>query len=116
MLVFEEEDGVVAAYGRAQKAVGVERVRGVDDPQARNVREDGVARLRVVDRAALQVAADGAADDDGALPLVTRTPAHQGQLVPDLVVGGPDVVEELYLDDGGYGPAAPPPSTPPDIL
>src|SRR2546423_8009993 len=100
VLVFEEEDGVVAAYRRAQQAVRVERVRGVDDTQARYVREERVARLRVVDRAALKIPADGAAYDDGALPLVPRTPAHQGQLVPDLMIRGPDVVEELYLDDG----------------
>src|SRR5205085_1025149 len=100
VLVFEEEHGVVAAYRRAQESVRVERVRGVDDSKARYVREESVARLRVVDRSALEVAADGAAYDDGARPLVRRAPAHQGELVSDLMIRGPDVVEELYLDDG----------------
>src|SRR3954463_14572776 len=100
MLVFEEEHGVFAAYGRAKKPVRVERVRGVDDAQARYVRKERVARLRVVDRAAFEIAADGAAYDDGARPVVRGAPAHERKLVSDLMIGGPDVVEELYLDDG----------------
>lgn len=64
------------------------------------MREERVARLRVIDRAAFEIAADGAANHDGRFPVVRGTPAHEGEFVSDLVIGRPDVVEELYLDDG----------------
>ena len=49
-LVFEKQNRIVAADGRAQQSVGVEGVRREDNAQARNVREDAFARLRVINR------------------------------------------------------------------
>src|SRR5207248_846062 len=57
------------------------------------------AGLRVVDGTALQVSAVGDADDGGGAERVVGAPAHRGELVAKLVIGGPDVVEELDLDD-----------------
>ena len=58
VLVLEEEHRVVAADRRAQQAGGVLRVRREHDADAGAVREDALAGLAVVRRAAAQVAAD----------------------------------------------------------
>ena len=55
-------------------------------------------RLRVVDGAAGEIAADGRANDGGRGPGAVRAPAHQGQFIANLVHGRPDVIEELNLD------------------
>src|SRR5438445_3504854 len=104
VLVLEEEDGVVAADGGAQQAVGVERRGRAHDPQPRHGGEDHGPRLRVVDRAALQVPAVRDAHDRGTRELVVGAPAQRGQLVADLVIRGPDIVEELGLDHGFQAP------------
>jgi hypothetical protein len=75
--VLEEEDGVVAADGGAQKAVGVEGVGGKDNAQAGSVGEDAFAGLGVVNGAAGKVAADGHADDGGAAPGSVGAPAKE---------------------------------------
>ena len=100
VLVLEEEHRVVAADRRPQEAVRVEGVRGHDDAQARDVRHEHGARLRVVDGAAADVAARRHADHDGRRERVAGAPAQVGELVVDLHVGRPDVVVELDLDDG----------------
>src|ERR1043165_7900962 len=100
MLVLKEEHGVVASDCGAQETVRVERRRRVHHAQARNVSEDGRATLRVIDRAAFQVASDRAANHERAFPVSTRAPAHQCKLVSNLVISWPDVVEELTLYDG----------------
>ena len=64
--MLEEEHRVVAADRRPQEAVRVERVRRHHDAQPRDVRHQHRARLRVVDRAAADVAADRHAHDDRA--------------------------------------------------
>src|SRR5215472_18610654 len=51
----------------------------------------------MIDRAALQVAADGHTNHQRALPFIARAPSEQCQFVANLVHGGPDVVEELDL-------------------
>ena len=63
-----------------------------------NAGEDRGARLRVVDRPALEVAAVRDAHDDRRRERVVGPPAHERQLVPELHVRRPDVVEELDLD------------------
>ena len=77
-LVFEKEDGVVAANGGAQKAVGVEGVGGKHNAEAGSVGEDTFAGLRVVNGAAGEVAADGHTDDGGRAPGPVSAPAQQG--------------------------------------
>src|SRR5688500_6625208 len=57
----------------------------------------------MVDRAA-DVSAVRGSDDDRSRERVVRPPAHGRQLVPDLHVRRPDVVEELDLDDGLEAP------------
>ena len=99
-LVLEKQDRIVAANGGAEESVGVERVGGEDDSQAGGVGEDALARLRVVDGAAGEVAADGYTNHRRRGPCAVGAPAHQGELVANLVHGRPDVVEELNLDDG----------------
>ena len=55
-------------------------------------------RLRVIDRAAGQIAADGHANHGRRSPCAVGAPAHQRQFIANLVHGRPDVVEELNLD------------------
>src|SRR5207247_1383599 len=50
--------------------------------------------------AALQIAPVGDAHHDRAREGVAGAPAQGGELVAQLMIGGPDVVEELNLDDG----------------
>ena len=96
--MLEEQHRVVAADRGAQQAGGVHRVRREHDADARAVGEDALARLRVVRRAAAQVAADGHADDHRARPVVARAIAQHRHLVAQLHHRRPDVVEELDLD------------------
>ena len=58
VLVLEEQHRVVAADRRPQQPGRVLRVRRKHDADARAVREDALARLAVVRRAAAEVAAD----------------------------------------------------------
>src|SRR5581483_1608504 len=82
-----------------EQAGGVERVGGHDDAEAGDVREQDFAALAVVDGAAVQVSADGHADDRGAGELAVAAPAHGGELVAELHHGGPNVIEELNFGD-----------------
>ena len=97
VLVLEEDHRVVAPDGRAQQAVGVKRRARADDAQAGAVREQRRAGLRVVDGAA-DVAAVRRAHHHRGREQVVGAPAHGRQLVAQLHVRGPDVVEELDLD------------------
>src|SRR5213076_314867 len=54
----------------------------------------------MVDRAALQIATVRDAHHHRAREGVAGAPPQSGQLVAELMVGGPDVVEELDLHDG----------------
>ena len=63
------------------------------------VREDALARLAVVGRAAAQVSADRDPHDHRARPRVGRPVAQHRHLVAKLHHGRPDVVEELDFDD-----------------
>ena len=97
--MLEKEHRVVAADRSAQQARRVDRVGRIDDADARAVREDALARLRVIGRAAAQVAANRHADDDRAREGVVRAVPQHRHLVADLHHRRPDVVEELNLDD-----------------
>ena len=97
--MLEKEHGIVAPDGRAQQAVGIQRRGGTDHPQARAVGEDRGTRLRVIHGAA-DVAAVRRAHDERSRKGVVRAPAHGRQLVTQLHVRGPDVIEELHFDDG----------------
>ena len=65
-LVLEEQNRIVAADGGAQQAAGIQRVRRHHHAQAGDVRELHLAALAVIDGAAVQIAADGDAQHDGA--------------------------------------------------
>ena len=99
MLVLEIEHRVVAADRRPQQARRVLRVRRERDADPRAMREDALARLAVVRRAAAQIAAGRDADDHRARERVARAVAHHRHLVAQLHHRRPDVVEELDLDD-----------------
>ena len=99
MLVLEEQHRIVAADRGPQQADGVDRGRRKRDADAGTVREDALARLAVVRAAAAQVPANRRADDERARKLVARPVAQHRHLVADLHHRGPDVVEELNLDD-----------------
>ena len=62
------------------------------------MREQRRARLRVINRAANITAIRGA-NDDRRREVVVRSPAHRRELVANLHVRGPDVIEELNFDD-----------------
>src|ERR1700694_2694361 len=81
------------------------------------MREYNFAVLAVVNRAAVEIAADCHADYHGCAEAVVGAPADGHQLVADLHHGGPDVIEKLDLgnrlqsalghpdgapDDGGF--------------
>src|SRR5207245_8566846 len=89
----------VAADGGGQQAVRGEPRAGADDAEGGNGREHHGPGLRVVDGTALEISAVCDAHDGGGAERVVGTPAHRGELVTKLVIGGPDVVEELDLDD-----------------
>jgi hypothetical protein len=99
MLVLEKHHRVVAANRGSKQSRGVTRVRWEHDANARAMREDRDARLAVVRGAAAQVAADWHAHDHRAAPVVVRPVPHHRHLVAELHVAGPDIVEELDLDD-----------------
>src|SRR5208337_1961111 len=116
-LMFEEQDGVVAADRSAQQARGIERIGREDHAQAGSMREDAFAALRVVNRATRQITADRDADHHRRRKGVVRTPADDGKFVAQLHHRRPDVIEELDLnhrlqaanghpggaaDDGGF--------------
>ena len=48
VLVLEEQHRIVAADGRAEQTRRIERIGRIDNPQARAVGEDALARLRVI--------------------------------------------------------------------
>src|SRR5258705_18866 len=115
VLVFEEQHGIVAADGGAQQAVGVEGRGRTDDAQPRDGGEDHGARLRVIDRADFQVATVGHAHDDRGAEGVARTPANGRELIAELVIGRPDVVEELDFHDGLEAPGREPDGSTNDV-
>src|SRR2546427_10836267 len=53
----------------------------------------------MIDRAAFQISADRHTEHYRRRKFVSRAPAQHCQLVANLVKGGPDVVEELNLND-----------------
>src|SRR5262249_13441732 len=61
------------------------------------MREQALAALRVINRAAGQVSANRHADYGRAGEISIGTPPDHRQFVPDLVVGGPDVIKKLDL-------------------
>src|SRR2546429_6591 len=100
VFVFQKQHGVVAPDRGPQQAVRVECGAGADHAQPRHGREDHGARLRVIDRPAFQVSAVGHSNDRGTAEGVVRAPAQRRQLVAELMIRGPDVIEELDLHDG----------------
>ena len=100
MLWLKEEHRVVAANGCSQEAVRVQRVARHHDAQAGHVREHRLGTLRVVRRAALEVAAARDADNDGRGPSIAAAPAQGREFISDLLIRRPDIVEKLNLDDG----------------
>src|SRR6266511_1562123 len=100
VLVLEEQHGIVAADRGAQQPVGIQGGARADHAQARDRGEHYRPGLGMVDRSALEVAAVGDAHHGRAAEGVARTPAQGRELVAKLVVGGPDVVEELDLHHG----------------
>ncbi len=96
--MLQEQYGIVAADRRAQQTVCVQRIRRKADAQPGNMREDAFAALRVIDRAAGQVSANGNAHDRRRGKFSVGAPANQRQLVAQLLHRGPDVIEELYFD------------------
>src|SRR4051812_25880260 len=64
------------------------------------MRKDRFTTLRVIDRTARQVSADRNAHYGRARKIVVRAPPNQRQFVAKLLHRRPDVIEELYLNDG----------------
>jgi hypothetical protein len=104
MLVLEEDHGILAPDRRAEQAVGVLGGSGHDDTETRCVCKEGLTGLGVIGPASLQVSTVGNAHDDGRRERAIRAVPHHGQLVADLHHRGPDIVEELDLDDGLHAP------------
>ena len=98
-LVLEKEHGVIAADGGSQEAGRVKRIRRHDNADARGMREDAFATLRVVNRSTRQVAADGDPNNHRAAEGAIRSPAQNAEFIAHLVHGRPDVIKELNFDD-----------------
>ena len=98
MLVFEEHYRIVTTNRRSQQPVRIQRVRRIDDAQARNLGEERHARLRVINRAAFQISTDRNPHYHRRREFIARAPAQQRQLVAYLVKGRPDVIKELNLN------------------
>ena len=98
VLVFQEKDGVLAAERGAQKAHDVTGPRREHDDETRGVGEDRLARLRVPDRAAPEVATDRDPQHEGHAERAVGSPPRRCRFGADLLHRGPDVVEELDLD------------------
>ena len=79
------------------------------------MREDRFTGLRVVDGPTLQVTAVRGADHHRSRERAVRPVAHGRELVPDLHHRGPDVVEELDLDDGPQAAQRKPDPPPDDV-
>src|SRR5258708_26895586 len=88
--MFQEQHRIVAADGRAQQTVCVHCIRWEAYAQPGNMREDALAALRVIDRAAGQVAANSDAHDRWRRKFSVRAPANQRQLVRRLRISGPN--------------------------
>ncbi len=99
MFVLEKHHRVVAPNRGAQQPRGVGGGRRKRDADARAMREDAFARLAVVRTAALEIAADRHAHDHRTRIVVARAIAQHRHLVADLHHRGPDVIEELDLDN-----------------
>ena len=95
--MLEEDHRILAADRGAKQAIRVERRRRTYHPKSGAVGEQRRARLRVIDRATDVAAVCGSQHDRGTVRPV-GPPAHGRQLVADLHVRRPDVVEELHLD------------------
>ena len=100
VFMLEEEDRVVAADGRAQKAGYVQGGGRHHHAEAGTVREDRFAALTVIHAATGEVASDRHAKYYRRFESAVRTPAHHAELVSNLHHGRPDVVEELNLGNG----------------
>ena len=98
LLVLEEQDGVVVADRGAQQSASVVRGRRHDHLQPRDVREEGLDALRVVQRA-VDAAAVRSAHDHRHAVAVVRAVAHPRRLGDQLVERGEDEVRELDLGD-----------------
>ena len=118
LLVFEEEHRVIAADGGSEQSCGVFGIGREHDAEAGNVGEVHLAALAVIDGTAVEIAADGDADDHGSGKTAVGAPAERGEFIAELHHGGPDVVKELDFDnrletrhghaagatdDGGFG-------------
>src|SRR3989475_11555471 len=80
--------------------MGAERRAGATHGESWNSREHHGTRLGMVDRAALQIATVRDPHHHRAREGVAGAPPQSGELVAELMVGGPDVVEELDLHHG----------------
>src|SRR5258708_25845206 len=69
----------------------------------------------MIDRAALQVAPVGDAHHHRAREGVVGAPPESGELIAELMVSGPDLVEELNLHDGLQAPSREPDGAAPDV-
>ena len=86
---------IIAADGRAQEAIGIERIGWKHHPHSGGMSEDALAALGVVDGAASEVSPDGDADDRRAGKTAVGAPADERQLVAELLHCWPYVIEEL---------------------
>src|SRR4029077_5140854 len=97
-LMLEEQYRIVTANRGSQQTSRIEGIGRKYHTQSRNVRENALAALRVVECASGQVPADRPPDHQGSRECIIRAPADHRQLVPQLHHRGPDVIEELNLD------------------
>ena len=98
LLVLEEQHRVVVADRGPEQALGVVGRRRDDDLEARDVGEERLDRLRVVQRA-VDAAAVRRADHHRHAEPVVRAVAHPRRLGHDLVERRVDEVRELDLGD-----------------
>src|SRR6266568_5452966 len=98
-LVLEVDDRIVVPDGGLDQALRVPRGGGIDDLQARRVKE-GRLRILRVEGTAPHVAATGAAHHDRGREAGAVT--RGGDVVREHVVGAGDEVDELHLRHGAH--------------
>ena len=96
--MLKEEHRIITTDRRPQQSVGVQSIGRKHHANPWRVGKDALAALRVVDRTAGQISADGDPYHHRRRVAAIGAPAQQAELIAQLMHRRPDVVEELHLD------------------
>src|SRR5688500_5405449 len=98
MFVLKKEDRIVTTNGCARQPIRGHRISRINHSRPRYLRKARYPGLGVIYGATFEVPTDRHSNHHWCFPIVAGSPTYEGQLVPNLVHCGPDVVEELNLN------------------